>query len=465
MRILRSRPAGAAAVPLALALALALGACSRGPDSRYAAEPVRRADVVERVSAPGSVQAAAQAELKSPADGTVKILRVRDGAKVARGQVVAELTSTQVDDAVKQAEAATKAAGSLGGAAPSLPTSSALGAFNDVQDQVGAISTTVLDALRAALPQLPAAQRKAAAKRLDQAARRIAKAQAAARKAVRAAAGAAQAQTAAISSSLASAAAAQRAQADTALQLAREQQDRLTLRAPIGGTIQLGRVGSGAAASTPSIPGLPAGADQALAGLTGAAGSGQPATGPPLRPGAQVSTGQTVATILDVDSFTVAAEVDETDIALVKAGQPAQVELDAFPAVLFGARVERVAITPSGSGGGASGGVSYQVDLRLGAPEGDVGDGVAPRVGMTATADVQVRTAKAALSVPSSALVGREGGQGVYVLIGGRVRLRQVRLSASGEDRIAIGAGVAEGDRVVTRGAERLRDGQRWPGA
>jgi len=53
----------------------------------------------------------------------------------------------------------------------------------------------------------------------------------------------------------------------------------------------------------------------------------------------------------------------------------------------------------------------------------------------------------------------------VYVVEDGHVRLRPVQLAASGEDRIAISSGVQEGERVVTRGAERLRDGQEWPGA
>jgi multidrug efflux pump subunit AcrA (membrane-fusion protein) len=466
MGVLRTRVAGAAPLAMLALLALGLSACGRGPDSRYAAEPVARADVVERVSAPGSVQAAAQAELKAPANGSIKILRVRDGSHVKRGQVVAELASPQVDDAVKQAEAASDAAGSVGAPAPSVPTGAAISAFSTVQEQVSASTASIVGALKAALPQLPANQRKAAAKRLAEAQRRIDTAQRAARQAVAAAAGAAQAQTAAISSSIASAAAAQQAQADAALDIAREQQKRLTLKAPIAGTVQLGRSGTGAAAAVPSIPGLPAGADQALSGLTGGSGT-QSASGPPLRPGSEVTTGQTVATILDVDNFMVAAEVDETDIALVKAGQPAEVELDAFPGVPFGARVQRVAITPSGTGGGATGGVSYQVDLRLGAPTGDTPGAAdaSPRVGMTATADVEVRTARDALSVPSSALVGRDTGQAVYVVEDGHVRLRPVQLAASGEDRIAISSGVQEGERVVTRGAERLRDGQEWPGA
>ena len=38
-----------------------------------------------------------------------------------------------------------------------------------------------------------------------------------------------------------------------------------------------------------------------------------------------------MATVFDVSDLLVLAEVDETDIALVKPGQKAQVELDAFP--------------------------------------------------------------------------------------------------------------------------------------
>jgi hypothetical protein len=62
--------AGAAAA-LGVAGVLVLGGCSSGDDGRYATESVRRADVVERVSAPGAVQAVGQAELKAPAAARV----------------------------------------------------------------------------------------------------------------------------------------------------------------------------------------------------------------------------------------------------------------------------------------------------------------------------------------------------------------------------------------------------------
>jgi hypothetical protein len=174
-----------------------------------------------------------------------------------------------------------------------------------------------------------------------------------------------------------------------------------------------------------------------------------------------VAAGQTVATVYDTSALLVGAEVDETDIALVRTGQPARVELDAFPAASFDATVRRVAVAPTG-GQSAAGSVTYQVDLSLGKASGP-GRPV-PRVGMTTTAAIEVRRAVGKLSVAGSALVGRAGGQAVFVVEGGKVRLRPVQVAADGEDRVAIAAGLREGERVVSRGAERLHDGQDWPG-
>src|SRR6266508_1503151 len=373
---MRHGSSGAAAVALSLTAALALGACNSGGDDRYAAEVVRPGEVVERVSAPGVVQAAGQADLKAPAAARVERLAVKDGQRVRRGQLVARLSSEQLDDQVKQAQAAADGAQA--------------------------------DSLRR---------------------------------------------------SIEAATAAQRGQAQLALELARDQQRRLVLRAPLAGTVQLGRTSTGAA-TVPSLPGLPEGAEQALQGLGGTGTQGQ--AGPPLRVGSEVAAGQTVATVFDTSDLLVAAEVDETDIALVRPGQPTRVELDAFPAATFDATVRRVAVAPV-AGQSAAGGVTYQVDLVLG-EAGGPGRPV-PRVGMTATAAIEVRRAVGKLSVAGSALVGRAGGQAVFVVERGKVRLRQVQVAADGEDRVAIAAGLREGERVVSRGAERLRDGQDWPGA
>ena len=453
--------AGAAAV-LGLVGALVLAGCRSGDDGRYAAEPVRTAEVVERVSAPGAVQAAGQAELKAPAAARVERLVVKDGQQVQEGQLVAELSSEQVEDQVRQAQAAVDAASSLGGVAPGLPTGAALSAFQQVQSQVTATSAAVIAALRSALPLVPRAQRARLEARIDRAQVRVAQLQRQADQAAEQAAAASAAQADSLQRSLQAATAAQRSQAELALELARNQQERLTLRSPLAGNVQLGRSGGGGT-TLPQVQGLPEGAEQALQGLGGGPQAAQ--TGPPLRVGSEVTAGQTVATVYDVSDLLVAAEVDETDIALVKPGQLARVELDAFPQAAFAAKVRRVAVAPT-AGQSAAGGVTYQVDLVLGeAAAGSSGEAQpVPRVGMTATAAIAVRRTTNRPSVPGSALVGRPGGQAVFVVEDGKVHLRPVQVAADGDDRVAVASGLRDGERVVSRGAERLRDGQDWPG-
>src|SRR5215212_3100360 len=453
---MRHGSAGAAAA-LGVVL-LVLSGCDSGGDGRFAAEPARTAEVVERVSAPGAVQAAGQAELKAPAAARVERLVVKDGQRVTDGQLVAELSSEQVEDQVRQAQAAVDAASSLGGVAPGLPTGAALSAFQQVQSQVTATSAAVIAALRSALPLVPRAQRARLEARLDRAQVRVAQLQRQADQAAEDAAAATAAQADSLQRSLQAATAAQRSQAELALELARDQQARLTLRSPLTGRVQLGRSGGGGT-TLPQVEGLPEGAEQALQNLGGGTQAAQ--TGPPLRVGSEVGAGQTVATVYDVSDLLVAAEVDETDIALVKPGQRARVELDAFPQAAFTAKVRRVAVAPT-AGQSAAGGVTYQVDLVLG--EADAGEAQpVPRVGMTATAAIAVRRTTNRPSVPGSALVGRPGGQAVFVVEDGKVHLRPVQVAADGDDRVAVASGLRDGERVVSRGAERLRDGQDWP--
>ena len=229
-----------------------------------------------------------------------------------------------------------------------------------------ATSAAVIAALRPALPLLPRAQRARLQARIDRAQVRVAELQRQADQAADDAAAAADAQADSLQRSLEAATAAQRSQAELALELAQDQQARLTLRSPLAGTVQLGRSGGGSTA-LPQLQGLPEGASEALQGLSGG-GTHAPQTGPPLRVGSEVAAGQTVATVFDVSGLLVAAEVDETDIALVEPGQPAQVELDAFPQAAFAAKVRRVAVAPT-AGQSAAGGVTYQVDLALGEAE------------------------------------------------------------------------------------------------
>ena len=218
---------------------------------------------------------------------------VKDGQQVEDGQLVAELSSEQVEDHVRQAQAAVDAASSLGGVAPTLPTGAALSAFQQVQSQVTATSAAVIAALRSALPLLPRAQRARLQARIDRAQVRVAELQRQADQAADDAAAAADAQADSLQRSLEAATAAQRSQAELALELAQDQQERLTLRSPLAGTVDCfrppraspGRSGERAADGSRGVNG--SGACISAPGIRGAhLGSvcaGWAAAGRPLR--------------------------------------------------------------------------------------------------------------------------------------------------------------------------------------
>ena len=106
-------------------------------------------------------------------------------------------------------------------------------------------------------------------------------------------------------------------------------------------------------------------------------------------------------------------------------------------------------------------GVTYRVRLELGAGVGaDEQPAPSPRPGMSAVVNLQVRTAKQAVAVPSAAVVRDEGRDVVFLVQAGKVVRREVRLGAQGEDLVEVLTGLATGDRVVTRDADRLSDGQ-----
>jgi len=117
-----------------------------------------------------------------------------------------------------------------------------------------------------------------------------------------------------------------------------------------------------------------------------------------------VDPGQTVAATLQAPTlFTLAGDlavmelrvnVDEADISLVEAGQGATFTVDAYPDRDFPARVTRVRFAPDTT----EGVVTYETRLAVDNEQ------LLLRPGMTATAQISVKTVKDALLVPNAAL-------------------------------------------------------------
>jgi len=408
-----------------------------------------RSDVVEIIDSPATVTAKAVATLTAPADGTVVALPVAPGTTVTAGQVVAVVDSPSAQARLDDAAAALAA---VSGSSAGVGRTNLAGAQRRTDEAADKAFTAARDAAgKVADPTV----RVALLTRIEADQRAYQEAAASSRALINSV----QRGLASIGQAMNALTAAQRTQAQAAYGLAKSTVDALTLRAPVAGVLQLGGVATGGGNPLTDLLGGAAGGAGALSAAAGAgaAGSAGPATGPGVDPaagvGGRVGAGTPVVTIVDTSELGLLAEVDETDVLLVKPGIAAEVELDAAPGSRYAATVQSVDILPSTS---SQGGVSYRIRLTLRASDG----APTPRPGMNAVAHLAVRSVTGAVTVPAAAVVNADGRDAVWVVRGGRAERVDVSVGVSGQDRVQIISGLAETDRVVVRGTDRVRAGQ-----
>ncbi|WBB55233.1 HlyD family efflux transporter periplasmic adaptor subunit [Verrucosispora sp. WMMD573] len=438
-------------VLLAVAVLTVTTAASCGGDEpSITLAAAARAAVAEEIDAPATVVARAAATLTAPADGTLARLRVKPGQRVKRGQVLAVISSPSARERLRQARgalAAAKRAGAGGGGgnlAGSLRGTDRAADETHAAARAAAAKISDPELRKALLTQVEAAQRRydSAARAADQAVREV-------QRGVRN-----------LNSAVGALATAQRLQAQQAYDLAKVTVDALTLRAPIAGVVQPGGVSTGggsagALAGLLESGGMPAGIDPAALGA--------PANPPPgvdtaVPVGGRVSAGTPVLTVVDTRDLGLLAEVDETDVLLVRPGLTGTVELDAVTGATYEATVRSIDVLPTTS---ARGGVSYRVRLALGAGRyGEAEPAPTPRPGMNAVLRLRVREEADAVTVPASALFSVDGRDTVWLVRDGRADRAVVTVGVQGQDLVQIVDGVQAGDRIVVRGTDQIREGQ-----
>jgi HlyD family secretion protein len=446
-----SRVPSRAAVLLAAALllpALTAASCGDKP-SGVSVGAASRGTVDEIVEAPGSVTARAAATVTSPADGTLAELRVGPGDRVSKDQVVAVIDSPATQDRLTAAERALDQTAGSG----AVQSGGGTAAFASVRQRTDAQAAEAFAAARAAARKVSDADlRTALLRQVDAAERQYAAVSAAAAASVRAV----QRGVAGLSQAVGALGAAQRLQAQQAYDLAVAAADALTLHAPVAGVVQLGGTASGSAASltdllsSGTVPSAPPAAPAALPGVDTAVAEGAP-----------VSAGTPILTVVDVGRLGLAAEVDETDVLLVKPGGTATAELDAATGATYKATVRAVDMLPTTS---AQGGVSYRVRLDLG--KGTYGDGreaPPPRPGMSAVVRLRVNQAIDAVTVPASAVLSANGRDTVWAVRDGRAERVPVTLGVQGEDVVQVTSGIADGQQIVVSGADHVKPDQQLP--
>lgn len=148
--------------------------------------------------------------------------------------------------------------------------------------------------------------------------------------------------------------------------------------------------------------------------------------------GELIPANQSVFWLACCGNLRIEAEVDEEDIALVKAGQKAVISADAFPDMVFDGVVQ--AVTPKGDP------VSRSYRVRI-----DLPADTKLMIGMTAETNIIIRETPDALLLPASAISDNSAG----VIEDNKIIVKKVETGAQTPAVTEIRSGLAENDLVI----------------
>lgn len=207
--------------------------------------------------------------------------------------------------------------------------------------------------------------------------------------------------------------------------------------------------------------------------------------------GIQNSPGSTLMTVANMSVITAEVQVDETDIVNVKLGQTAEVSIDAIPKKKFKGVVTEIGnnailrstgVSTSQTTGSSQEAKDFKVVVTLQDPPDNL------RPGLSTTAKITTANRQSAVAIPIQALTIRQRSdleqktkkdkaavqaaspaspedvakskeelQGVFVLRGGKAEFVQVDTGITGTTDIEVTKGLKEGDEIVTGSYKVLR--------
>jgi len=204
--------------------------------------------------------------------------------------------------------------------------------------------------------------------------------------------------------------------------------------------------------------------------------------------GIQNSPGSTLMTLADMSVITAEVKVDETDIVNVRLGQPAEVTIDAIPRQVFHGQVTEIGnnaiVRSTGVATSQQSSTSQEAkDFKVVVTLSDPPPGLRP--GLSSTAKITTANRSTVLSIPIQALTVRsradlenksseknsvkaasapldpakqkEEVPGVFVIRNKKAEFIPVDTGISGTTDIEITKGLQEGDEVITGSYKVLR--------
>ncbi|QBY50437.1 efflux RND transporter periplasmic adaptor subunit [Cupriavidus oxalaticus] len=168
---------------------------------------------------------------------------------------------------------------------------------------------------------------------------------------------------------------------------------------------------------------------------------------------AAADTKGAIVTIADMETLEVEADVAESNIARIRAGQPCELLLDALPGVRLAGQVSRIVPTVDRSK------ATVLVKVRFVDRDARVLPDMSAKIAFLSRA-ATARDRQPMVAVQPAAVVMRDGRQVVYVVRDGKAHETQVKTGDKLGELVAV-QGVKTGDVLVLSPGDKVGDGDR----
>lgn len=178
----------------------------------------------------------------------------------------------------------------------------------------------------------------------------------------------------------------------------------------------------------------------------------------PIPPGVNLSTSSgAIVALADLETLEVEVDVAEANVSKLSDGQPAEVQVEAFPDKRYQAQLRQVIPTADRTK------ATVMVKVTILDKDPDLKPEMSAKatfIEPSAPADPQapVRTT---ILVPQGAVVTRDGAAHVFEVVDGTAKRVPITPGTSRQDRVVVNAGLTGGETLVLNPPAGLQDGDR----
>ncbi|TVM03387.1 MAG: efflux RND transporter periplasmic adaptor subunit [Candidatus Brocadia sp. WS118] len=170
--------------------------------------------------------------------------------------------------------------------------------------------------------------------------------------------------------------------------------------------------------------------------------------------GASADAKAAVVTIADMDSLQVETDVSESNLELVKVGQPCEVQLDALPGSRFRGEVHMIVPTADRSK------ATVMVKVRFLDKDNRILPEMSAKVAFLSR-PITREEQKPLNTLTPAAIVTRDGRHFVFLIKGDRVVQTAITLGTQVGDTIEVLDGIKQDEKVAVKPLNKLKDGSK----